>query len=455
VPAITFRSSKRYCLTEIWIADIIFYRPGSQDDLHKVKDDSMEQVSFHAEQSKPSVLYQCHLSLAQKSRLAPFAGYLMPLWYSSISAEHEAVRKTAGIFDCTHMGIIGIIGPDAGDFLNLITTNDISTLQKGKAQYSYVLDAQGHVLDDIIVYRRDRENFMVVVNACNEQKIKTYLADLQSKRVYIDQNNAGRKAPQRVEIRDMHNINGGIDYKVDMAVQGPVSLELLGRLADNNLREVVTNLKSFTFVEGSIGGTECIISRTGYTGAKIGFELFVHPAAATVLWRKLLEKGKDLGVLPCGLGARDSLRIEAGLPLYGHELAGPFDISPFEAGYGWAVKLEKEFFVGKEAVAERTRKTDMQVARIELPGQKGIRPVRQDDCVVNTKSECVGWVLSCAKVDDTQIALAYVKKNIVVEGTELAVHYMPRKANHSQRVQLGEQRECDITGKVVTRFARF
>jgi glycine cleavage system T protein len=425
--------SDRYYLTEIRASDIICC-PGSRDDLRKVKDNLMEQVSLHSQQSKPSVLYQCHLSLAQKSRLAPFAGYLMPLWYSSISAEHQAVRQTAGIFDCTHMGIIGIIGADAENFLNLITTNDVSKLQKGGAQYNYILDAEGHVLDDIIVYCRSRQNFMVVINACNEQKIKTYLADVQNGSVCIDQNNSGRTTPQRVEIRDMHNINGGEDYKVDIAL---------------------TNLKSFMFTEGLIGGAECIISRTGYTGAKVGFELFVHPASATVLWRKLLEKGKDLGVLPCGLGARDSLRIEAGLPLYGHELAGPFDISSFEAGYGWAVKLDKEFFIGKEAVSKRARKTDMQVARMELPGQKGIRPVRQDDCVINTKGECVGWVLSCAKVDDTQIALVYVKKNAAAEGAELAVHYMPRKANHSQRTPLGEKIESDINGKVLSRFARF
>jgi glycine cleavage system T protein len=421
----------------------------------QVKDDPMAQISLHQEQSKPSVLYQCHLSLTQKSHLAPFAGYLMPLWYSSISVEHLAVRQAAGIFDCTHMGVLEISGADAQDFLNIITTNDVSTLQQGKAQYSYILDANGQVLDDIIVYRRGRGNFMVVVNAANEQKIKTYLADLQNGIACIDENDPSRTIPQRVKIRDMHNINGNDDYRVDMAVQGPVSLELLVRLADDKLREVVTNLKPFTFVEGPIGGIDCIVSRTGYTGAKVGFELFVHPAAATVLWRKLLEKGKDFGVLPCGLGARDSLRIEAGLPLYGHELAGPFDISPFEAGYGWAVKLEKEFFIGKDAVTKRAKNLDMQVARVELPGRKGIRPVRQNDCVVNMSGECIGWVLSCAKVDGTQIALVYVKKDAAVEGTELAVHYMPRKANHSERTQLGEKIESDINGKLLSRFAKF
>ncbi len=421
----------------------------------QVKDDPMTQISPCREESKPSVLYQCHLGLTQKSHLASFAGYLMPLWYSSISAEHCAVRGAAGIFDCTHMGVLGVSGVEGGDFLNIIATNDISTLPQGRAQYSYILDAHGQVLDDIIIYRRSSKNFMVVVNACNEQKIRTYLADLQAGRACIDENDPSRTLPKRVEILDMHNINGGSDYKVDIAVQGPTSLDLLVCLADEKLRPVLANLKSFTFVEGLICGTECIISRTGYTGAKVGFELFVHPAAATVLWRKLLEKGKDLGVLPCGLGARDSLRIEAGLPLYGHELAGPFDISPFEAGYGWAVKLDKEFFIGKDAVAERAQKMQMQVARIELPGQRGIRPVRQDDCVVNTGSECVGWILSCAKVDDTQIALAYVKKNAAVEGTELAVHYMPRKANHSERTQLGGKIEIEIAGNVVSRFARF
>jgi len=428
----------------------------------QVKDNPMAQISLRREQSKPSVLYQCHLSLTQKSHLAPFAGYLMPLWYSSISAEHRAVRQAAGIFDCTHMGVLEISGADAEDFLNVITTNDASTLQRGKAQYSYILDIHGRVLDDIIVYRRSHKNFMVVINAANEQKIKTYFADLQNGRACIDENDPGRTLPQRVEIRDMHNINGSDDYRVDMAVQGPTSLDLLASLADDKLRPVVANLKSFAFVEGPIGGIDCIISRTGYTGARVGFELFVHPAQATVLWRKLLstghltaEKGKDFGVLPCGLGARDSLRIEAGLPLYGHELAGPFDISPLEAGYGWAVKLDKEFFIGKDAVAQRAKKTDMQVARMELPGQKGIRPVRQNDCVVNTNSECVGWVLSCAKVEDTQIALAYVKKKVADEGNELAVHYAPRKANHSERTQLGEKIESDINGKLLSRFARF
>jgi len=423
--------------------------------MEQVKDDLMTGNSAIADQAKPSVLYQCHLGLTQKSHLAPFAGYLMPLWYSSISAEHRAVREAAGIFDCTHMGILQISGPDAEHFLNIIATNDASTLQQGQAQYSYILDAQGRVLDDVIIYRRSTETFMVVVNAANEMKIKAYLADLQSGRAVIDEKDSGRTPPQRVEIRDLHNLNGNGEYRVDIAVQGPTSADLLVSQTLDKLRPVLQNLKSFTFVEGPIAGVNCIISRTGYTGAKAGFELFVHPAEATVLWRKLLDCGKAFGLVPCGLGARDSLRIEAGLPLYGHELAGPFDISPFEAGYGWAVKLDKKFFIGKEVVAERAGNFDMQVARIELPGQRGVRPVRQNDCVVDTDDECVGWVLSCAKVDDTQIALVYAKKGAAAEGGELSVHYAPRKAGHAERARLGEKVDSDIQGKVLSRFARF
>jgi glycine cleavage system T protein len=423
----------------------------------QVKDDLMAGNSATADQAKPSVLYQCHLSLTQKSHVAPFAGYLMPLWYSAISAEHLAVRQAAGMFDCTHMGVLGVSGPDAEDFLNTVATNDASALRPGHAQYSYILDCHGGVLDDVIIYRRDDENFMVVVNAANEPKIKAYLAELRSGQAVIDENNPDQTLPQRIEIRDLRNINGngGGDYRVDIAVQGPKSAELLSRLVDDKLRPALADMKSFTFTQSLIAGTDCIVSHTGYTGAKVGFELFVHPAQATVLWRKLLDNGKPFGLVPCGLGARDSLRIEAGLPLYGHELAGPFDISPFEAGYGWAVKLDKGFFIGKESIAARAQSFDMQVARVELPGEKGIRPVRQNDCVADSSGKCTGWVLSCAKVNGSQIALVYIKKEAAVEGNELAVHYMPRKGNHSEKMQLGETVQGDIDGKVVSRFARF
>jgi len=296
-----------------------------------------------------SVLYEQHLKLIEKNRLAEFAGYLMPLWFSSISAEHNAVRESAGLFDCTHMGVLEFAGENAGDFLNTVATNDIGRLKIGSAQYSYVLDAAGNVLDDIIIYRRLQDKFMVVVNAANEPKIKAYLKALQNNEAVLDVENPTRKLGYKPVIRDMRDTGGGSDCRVDIALQGPVSMDLLlSIIRQKDSKERLRNLKSFQLIEIELEGIDCIISRTGYTGAKVCYELFVHPEKAAELWELLLEKGEPLGAVPCGLGARDSLRIEAGLPLYGHELAGEFNISPFEAGYGWAVKLEKDFFIGRK-----------------------------------------------------------------------------------------------------------
>lgn len=408
-----------------------------------------------------SILYQEHLKLIDKSRFAEFAGYLMPLWYSSISAEHSAVRQHTGLFDCTHMGILEVSGSDAAEFLNIVTTNRVASLPAGTARYSYILDAAGNVLDDIIIYRRSEGNFMVVVNAANEPKIKAYLAALLTGQAILDIDNPGRKLEYRGDIRDMRDTSTGDDCRVDIALQGPESVNVLFELAcDEELKRRIEHLRPFHFIEADLDGTNCIISRTGYTGARIGFELFVHPDNAAELWRRLLKHGEKSGAVPCGLGARDSLRIEAGLPLYGHELAGPFSISPFEAGYGWAVKLDKDFFIGISAMRQVANSCDMNVARIELPGAKGIRPVRQNDGVVDTDDICVGWVLSSAKAGERQIALAYTDKQQSQETNEAGVYYLARSESQKskgkkQNVDRGEKLEADITGRVVSRFEKF
>ena len=438
-----------------------------------------------AEQSPVgSVLYEEHLKLTDKSHIAEFAGYLMPLWYSSINEEHTAVRQHAGVFDCTHMGVLEVVGKDAEDFLNAATTNDVRALRIGEAQYSYILDAAGNVLDDIIVYRRtgfqpvksrpgwpchQDDKFMVVVNAANEPKIKAYLAALQAGKTTIDFSEPDRQI-KLASVRDMRDTRSGQDCRVDIALQGPASAEVLSRMADKPTVEQIKALKNFTFFEAKLAGIDSVISRTGYTGAKVCFELFAHPKDAAKLWQKLI----DAGALPCGLGARDSLRIEAGLPLYGHELAGPYNISPFEAGYGWAVKLDKEFFIGKpamEKIAEtwhglpargNTAKMavpPMKVARVELSGEKGIRPVRQSDGIVSD-GVCIGWVLSSATAGSRQIALAYVEKDKAVEGDSVGVYYLARSESQKSKgrklaVRRGERIDGDIQGKVISRFERF
>jgi glycine cleavage system T protein len=418
-----------------------------------------------------SVLYDEHLKLTNKSHIAEFASYLMPLWYSSISAEHSAVRQKAGIFDCTHMGILEVAGKNAEAFLNAITTNDVAALQIGSAQYSYILDAAGNVLDDIIIYRRDANpclrlagagKFMVVVNAANEPKINAYLDALLAGQAIVD-----LSRPRQIEfakVRNMRDIKAGQDCRVDIALQGPASVEVLSKI-DEAVSKQAESLKSFTFFETKLAGIDCIISRTGYTGAKTGFELFVHPESAAKLWNLLIEAG----AVPCGLGARDSLRVEAGLPLYGHELDGPSNISPFEAGYGWAVKLDKEFFIGKTAAEKFAKSYNMKVARIELPGEKGIRPVRQNDGVI-IDGKCVGWILSSsfaiatedrsAGAGNRQLALVYAEKDKIVEGATVGVYYLARSENQKSKgkkesVKRSEQLEQDIAGKVVSRFEKF
>ncbi len=408
-----------------------------------------------------SILYEQHLKRVEKNRMADFAGYLMPLWFSSISAEHNAVRESAGLFDCTHMGILEFKGNNAQDFLNSITTNDLGRLKNSSAQYSYILDAAGNILDDVIVYKRSEEKIMVVVNAANEPKIKAYLEALQNDEVIIDPKKPNQKLDHKPEIRDMRDCSTGTDCRVDIALQGPASINLLLSIIEEEKTKLqIQELKLFTFIEIELAGLNCIVARTGYTGAKIGYELFVHPERAAQLWSVLLEKGQPFILAPCGLGARDSLRIEAGLPLYGHELAGEYNISPLEAGYGWAVKLEKDFFIGQAAMRKKARDSNMQVARIELPGQKGIRPARGKDGILDENGICVGWVLSCAKVNEKQVALVYVLKEIVEENKQLGLYYLARNKGQiekgkKEKVEMNEKLEQDISGKIVTRFAKF
>jgi len=420
---------------------------------------STGQFVFQSDEAESvgSVLYEEHLKLTSKSRMSPFAGYIMPLWYSSIAAEHEAVRQRAGLFDCTHMGVLEVSGDEAMGFLNMLATNNVEKLAVGRAQYSSILDAAGTVLDDIIIYRLAETTYMVVVNAANEPKIKAYIEGLLDGSVIVDANDLSRKVGFAPTVRDLRDASVGDDARVDLALQGPASIEILAKLTDDaTLAEKLTEMKGFALLESTLAGIDCLICRTGYTGSKVGFELFVHPDRAAQMWQAVLEAG----ALPCGLGARDSLRVEAGLPLYGHELAGPFDISPIEAGYPWAVKLDKEFFIGKAAMEEVAQSYENQIVRLELPAAKGVRPVRQDDPILDEEGQCVGWILSSAKAQDKQYALAYVDRKVAEEGRALGAYYLarsPRQVEQGrlERLEKGHKAEADLTATVVSRFARF
>lgn len=268
-------------------------------------------------------LYQEHVKAG--GRMVDFHGWELPVQYEGgIIGEHEAVRKAAGLFDVSHMGELRITGPGAGEFLQGMVTNDISNARDGQAVYTPMCYRDGGTVDDMIICRCNAERYFVVVNASNASKDYRWLLE--------NRNGA-------VEIADVSG-----DY-AQLALQGPAAQKILQKLTDLKLQD----LKFFHFFEEArVGGARLLLSRTGYTGED-GFELYMAPSDAPGLWEQLLEAGREYGLLPAGLGARDTLRMEAALPLYGQELSE--NITPLEAGLGRFVKLGKSDFVGREALA--------------------------------------------------------------------------------------------------------
>ena len=258
------------------------------------------------------------------ARLVEFAGWLMPLQYAGILEEHRAVRSRAGLFDLSHMGELFVEGQEAAAGLGYALTSDPSTLKVGRAQYSMICFPEGGILDDLIVYRLGEDRFLVVANASNAAAVSDALAE--------------RLAGRRVVLDDRSLATGLV------ALQGPRSAAILGPLTDVALDD----LRYYAIAEGHVAGTPALIARTGYTGED-GFEMFVDMAATGRVWDVLMDAGKVEGIVPVGLGARDTLRLEAGMPLYGNEL-GP-DSTPFEANLGRVVSLAKEGdFVGRAAL---------------------------------------------------------------------------------------------------------
>jgi aminomethyltransferase len=262
------------------------------------------------------------------ARLIPFAGWLMPVQYSGIVDEHRTVRSAAGLFDLGHMGQVRVTGADALPYLQLITTNDVSTLAPGDAQYSLLPNERGGVIDDIIVYRLpDEPGYLVVVNASNHGKDVAWMQEERSSRPDLE-----------VEVDDVSESLGMI------AIQGPNAAAIVAGLTETDL----SGLEPFHIVRATVAGLPVLVARTGYTGED-GFEFYAPQEQTVALWDALFAAGASRGLKPIGLGARDTLRLEARMPLYGNELAD--DISPIEAGLGWAVKLGKGPFIGRDAIA--------------------------------------------------------------------------------------------------------
>jgi glycine hydroxymethyltransferase len=408
---------------------------------------------------KKTCLYEEHVKRANKRMVVPFAGWMLPVWYQGIAQEHEAVRTRAGLFDVSHMGTMEIAGPDAERFLDMVTVNYVAMLRVGQAHYSYLLDPDGRVIDDILVYRRGEEKFFLVVNAANADEDEAWLRAAASGKFLLDRKDPGILPPKRLEIRNLKDPASGKDRRVDLALQGPAALPTLAAVAGKGkFFWRIERLGRFEFAEGELDGVPTIVSRTGYTGEDIGFELYLHPDAGPRIWNLLLEKGSPLGVVPTGLGARDSTRTEAGLPLHGHELAGGHAINPIEAGYGSFVRLHKPFFVGREQMVEAATHPQRVVVRFRVPEQGG-KMVRPGNVVVDgRRGEYAGMVTSCAGIGGFQIGLALVEPAVAVPGTKLQVFAMSERdkmppAKTLAELTAGDRVVIPREAVVVTRFA--
>ncbi|NMC69447.1 MAG: serine hydroxymethyltransferase [Myxococcales bacterium] len=412
-----------------------------------------------AAEPRKTCLYEEHLRRANKRMIVPFAGWLMPVWFQGIAQEHEAVRRRAGLFDVSHMGVLEVRGPDAERFLDRMTVNYVAMLRPGQAHYSYLLDPDGRVIDDILVYKRGDDLFLVVVNAANAEEDEAWLRAAASGKYLLCREDPSIEPPKRLEIRNLKDPSAGKDRRVDLALQGPASLATLAAaVGPGRFLWRIERLGRFEFAEGEIDGVHAIVSRTGYTGEDVGFEMYLHPDAAPRIWNLLLEKGAPLGVVPAGLGARDSTRTEAGLPLHGHELAGHHGISPIEAGYGSFVRLHKPFFVGRSRMVAEAAKPARTIVRFRVPvaGGKMIRP--GNVVVDGRRGEYAGVVTSCTAVEGFQVGMALVEPSLAAPGTPLQVFAMSEKDRMPPGKTIGELGPGDrvvLTREavVLTRFA--
>lgn len=327
-----------------------------------------------------------------------FAGWAMPLKYGSELAEHRAVRDTAGLFDLSHMGEISLTGPQSGAALDFALVGEASRIAVGRAKYSLMCDADGGVIDDLVVYRLADEHFLVVANAANAP---TVAGELLSRAAQFDTQVGDRSTGTAL-----------------IAVQGPASEAIVRSLVPADQREIVRDLKYYAVTEAKVDGIDVLLARTGYTGED-GFELYVPNAHAVALWRSLLAATTEVGGLPAGLACRDTLRLEAGMALYGHELDKA--TNPYEAGLGKVVRLGKDF-VGRDALQ---RLSEQNVQRV-LVGLKGsTRRAARAGYTVHQSADgtAVGTVTSGALSPTLgyPIALAYLDATLAEPGTVVHV----------------------------------
>ncbi|MCB0328747.1 MAG: glycine cleavage system aminomethyltransferase GcvT [Bdellovibrionales bacterium] len=354
-------------------------------------------------------LYQNHLDCGGK--MVPFAGWEMPVQYpAGVVEEHLCVRSRVGIFDVSHMGEIEVRGPGAEAYLDYITCNAVSTMKDGQAQYSALPNSDGGIVDDIIIYRYNPEHYLLCVNASNAEIDFQWLQDQQQ----------GSDTFHSVSLKNLS------DEYAQIAVQGPKAFSLLQRIFGQDFQ---ATLKPFWFAPAIFDGEEVLVARTGYTGED-GVEVFVSPKKASALWTALLSEGEVDGILPCGLGARDSLRLEVCYPLHGHELSPK--ISAIESGLGWIVKPNKKGdFIGRSILEKQKAEGSPRKLVGFFVEDKGI--VREETKVFSPEGIEVGFVTSGTKTPSVgkesgkALGLALVKRDVAEIGQELFGEVRGRK----------------------------
>jgi len=392
------------------------------------------------------------------ARMVPFAGWSMPVYYGGIAEEHAAVRNAAGLFDVGHMGVFSVDGEHAGEFLDLVTTANASRLPNGRAAYTYLLDPTGHPLDDLIIYRLERQRYLAIVNAANTDKNWVWLNGVNERQYEIEPADPWAEAPIQVNLRDLKAESEGDERRLDLALQGPRSRDVLARLApDDQSRRRLRRLRAFDVGSFTLAGINLEVARTGYTGERVGFELLVHPDAANDLWHAILDAGFDDGVRPAGLGSRDSTRTEAGLPLYGHELGGDLDLTPGDAGFGGFVKLYKPFFIGRSGFIEREKRRTSQIVRFTITDER-VPIAREGDPVVDARGGWVGVVTSAAlDTNQRQVGMAHVMQRVSAKGTLLRVFAgvsarRGGRATIPRELKRGGRYPLPANARVVSRF---
>lgn len=327
------------------------------------------------------------------AKMVPFAGYLMPVQYEGINIEHDKVRTGVGVFDVSHMGEFILKGEGALDLIQRVTSNDASKLSPGKAQYSCLPNEQGGIVDDLIVYALEDGHWMLVVNASNIEKDWNWIQKFNTGNV------------------EMHNIS---DKTSLLAVQGPNAMATIQKLTSVDL----AGIPYYNFAKGVVAGCKNIlISNTGYTGAG-GFELYFENQYAETIWNALMDAGKEFDIKPCGLGCRDTLRLEMGFCLYGNDINDT--TSPLEAGLGWITKFTKEFTNSAALKAQKEAGVARKLIAFEML-EKGIP--RHDYEIVDGHNKVIGVVTSGTQSPTLQkaIGMGYVAKDQAAEGTEIFV----------------------------------